>query len=125
MNVLLIQQQFTQLSITIPAGNVDIGGILSITSTPDKVAEIGIYDTDSARLGQQFVIATVNSVNDVADITINSEPASGSSTENLAQRLELLLNKATTITSGDLRVPTTQAVLDYVSSIETNPVTMS
>ena len=107
----------------LPAGHSNIGGILSITSTPDKVAEIGIYDTSSARIGQQFVISTVNTVNDVADITINSEPASGSSTENLAQRLELLLNKATTITDGDNRVPTTQAVLDYVTSIETNPVT--
>ena len=107
----------------LPAGHSDIGGILSISSTVDKVAEIGIYDTDSARIGQQFVISTVNSVNDIQDITINSEPASGTSTTQLAQRLEITLNKATAITDGELRVPTTQAVLDYVTSIETDPVT--
>ena len=107
----------------LPPGHDNIGGLLSITSTPDKVAEIGIYDTDSARIGQQFVISTVNSVNDIQDITINSEPASGTSTTQLAQRLEITLNKATSIVDGELRVPTTQAVLDYVTSIETDPVT--
>ena len=107
----------------LPAGHSDIGGILSITATENKVAEIGIYDTDSARIGQQFVISTVNSINDIQDININSEPSSGEPDEQLAQRLEITLNKATAITSGELRVPTAQAVLNYVASIETNPVT--
>ena len=107
----------------LPAGHSDIGGILSISATPDKVAEIGIYDTQAQHIGQQFVISTVNNLNDIQDITINSEPSSGSSTANLAQRLEITLNKATAIVDGELRVPTTQAVLDYVTSIETDPVT--
>ena len=112
----------TQIS-NLPPGHDNIGGILSISSTPDKVAEIGIYDTDSARIGQQFVISTVDTINDIQDISINSEPASGASTEQLAQRLEITLNKATAITAGVLQVPTSQAVIDYVQSITTNPVT--
>ena len=102
-----------------------IGGPLSITATPNKVAEIGIYAPDSTLIGQQFVISTVDTVDDIQDININSEPASGTSTTTLAQRLEITLNKATAIADGDLRVPTTQAVLDYVTSIETDPVTVA
>ena len=107
----------------LPPGHDDISGILSISSTPDKVAEIGIYDTDSTRIGQQFVISTVDTVQDIQDININSEPASGTSTTQLAQRLEITLNKATAVANGELRVPTAQAVVDYVTSITTNPVT--
>ena len=94
----------------LPPGHEDIGGILSISSTPDKVAEIGIYDTDSARIGQQFVISTVDSINNTQDININSEPSSGSSTEQLAQRLELTLNKATVPAENDARPITSDAV---------------
>ena len=97
-------------NVEVDTGDGNIGGILSISSTPDKVAEIGIYNTDEARLGQQFVISTVNTINDVQDITINSEPASGSSTEQLAQRIELTLNKSTVPTSNDLRPITSDAV---------------
>ena len=104
-------------------GHDNIGGLLSIQSTPNKVAEIGIYDTDAVHIGQQFVLSTVDNVNDIQDINLNSEPASGASTENLAQRIEITLNKATSIVDGELRVPTTQAVFDYIQEIETNPVT--
>ena len=106
----------------VSANNV-IGGLLSITSTPDKVAEIGLYDPSSNRIGQQFVISTVDSINNIQDININSEPSSGTSTNTLAQRMEITLNKATAIIDGELRVPTTQAIFDYIQEIETDPVT--
>ena len=101
----------------LPAGHSDIGGILSISSTPDKVAEIGIYDTDSARIGQQFVISTVDTVQDTQDININSEPSAGTSTTQLAQRLELSLNKATAATAGDNRPITSSAVHSAIAGV--------
>ena len=105
------------------SANHVIGGMLALTATEDKVVEVANYAPDATRIGQHFQISTVNSVNDIADITINSEPSSGDPGTTPAQRVEILLNKATAISDGELRVPTAQAVLDYVTSVETNPVT--
>ena len=103
-----------------------IGGILSIEATADKVAEIGVYAPDSSLIGQQFVVSTVNSINDTQDININSEPASGTPSTQLAQRIELSLNKTTAVTEGDQRVVTSDAVNtalnDYVPPSVTDVV---
>ena len=108
------------------SANHVIGGILSIEATADKVAEIGVYAPDSSLIGQQFVVSTVNSINDTQDININSEPASGTPSTQLAQRIELSLNKTTAVTEGDQRVVTSDAVNtalnDYVPPSVTDVV---
>ena len=97
----------------VSANNV-IGGLLSINSTENKVAELGIYDPSSDRIGQQIVISTVNSINEIQDINIVSEPTTGTSTTELAQRLEITLNKVAVIAQNDHRVITSNAVYDAI-----------
>ena len=108
--------------LRVSANNV-IGGMLAIAATADKVVELANYAPDATRIGEQLIISTVDNINNIQDININVETNAGQATGDPGQRIEIILNKATAIADGELRVPTTQAVLDYVTSIETDPVT--